>query len=86
MPPPSNRSEFEHNIYMTIESALRKIENKHFDPGFVHWTLPRLQRLKYTPNNRIDFNSVDEQLRLESNMMQLLPPPIIKQEDIGYNT
>lgn len=88
MPPPSNRMEFEHNIFMTIEIALRKIKNKQFDPGFVHMTLPRLQQLKYSPNNRIDFNSVDEQLRLESNMMnwmESMPPPSIKQKDIENN-
>lgn len=84
MPPPSNRAEFEHNIGMTIEMAYRKIEKNQLDPFFVQRTIPRLEQLKSTPNGRIDFDSVDEQLRLESNMlhwMEISPPPeVIKEE------
>ncbi len=78
MPPPSNRGEFEHHLALTIESALLKIKNEQLDPGFMLMTLPRLKDLKFLPNGRIDFNSVDENLRLQANMqhwMELLPPP-----------
>ena len=84
IPPPSNRAEFEHNIALSFEVALHKLENNQLDPGFVHMTLPRLKDLKFLPNGRIDFNSVDEHLRLESNMMhwmELMPPPEIKTPD-----
>lgn len=86
MPPPSTRSEFEHNIFMSVEIALHKIKNEQFDPYFVSRTIPQLQKLIYTPNGRIEFNSVDEQLRLNSNMMhwmELMPPPEkkIKEEE-----
>ncbi len=84
MPPPSNRTEFEHNLALTIESALLKIKNEQLDPGFVHMTLPLLQELKLLPNGRIDFNSVDENLRLQANMqhwMELMPPNELIQKD-----
>jgi len=84
MPPPSNRGEFEHNLALSIEVALHKLKSKQLDPGFVRTTLPRLRDLKFLPNGRIDFNTVDEQLRLESNMMhwmELMPPPELIQDD-----
>ena len=84
MPPPSTRMEFEHNVFLSIEMAHRKIERNQFDPFFVHRTLPRLQALKYTPNKRMELNTVDEQLRLESNMLHwndFLPPPEIVEEE-----
>jgi len=85
MPPPRNRGEFEHNLALSIESALFKLKNKKLDPGFVHMTLPHLKDLKFLPNGRIDFNSVDENLRLQANMqhwMELMPPSeLIKKDD-----
>lgn len=78
MPPPSTREEFEHNIALSIEVTLFKIDNNQLDPGFVHMTLPRLKNLKFLPNGRVDLNTVDESLRLQANMqhwMQFMPPP-----------
>lgn len=86
MPPPSTRMEFEHNVFLTIEMAHRKIEQNQLDPFFVHKTIPRLRELKYSPNKRLDLNTVDEQLRLESNMLhwsELLPPPDVIMDDDG---
>ncbi len=76
MPTPRNRSEFEHNIFMTLEMAYQKIENKHFDPYFVQKTIPELRKLKFTPNQRVNLSGVSEGLRLRSNMMhwmELMP-------------
>jgi hypothetical protein len=67
MPTPSTRKEFEHNIYLTIENALRKLNNKQHDPFFIRRTLPQLKNIKYLPNGRINFNSIDESLRLQAN-------------------
>jgi len=84
MPPPSNRSEFEHNVYLTIEIALQRFENNITPEGLEIRTLQRLANLKTTPNRRLDLNTVDEQLRLESNMMhwmELMPDPRMERED-----
>ncbi|RUT72861.1 hypothetical protein [Ancylomarina longa] len=85
MPPPSSRAEFEHNISLSFEDALRKLSSKQLDPFFVQRTLPQLKSIEFFPNGRINFNSVDESLRLQANMqhwMELMPPPeLIKKED-----
>lgn len=69
MLPPSTRLEFEHNVYLSVSDALRRIEMDRIDAGFVHMTLPRIKALRYLPNRRIDLNTVDEQLRLQANML-----------------
>lgn len=85
MPPPTNRKEFEHNIFLSIEAALFRINNNIKDPGFMHSVLPKLAELKPLPNGRINFNQVDESLRLDANSrhwMELMPAPeIIKKDD-----
>lgn len=78
MPPPSTRAEFEHNIALSFENALKKLGSNQLDPFFVQRTLPQLKDIKFLPNGRINFNSVDESLRLQANMqhwMELMPPP-----------
>lgn len=85
VPPPSSRADFEHNIGLSYEDALRKLENNQRDPFFVQRTLPQLKDIELLPNGRINLNSVDESLRLHANMlhwMELMPPPeIIKKDD-----
>jgi len=85
MPPPRTRGEFEYNISLIFEDASRKIDSKQFDPFFVQRTLPQLNDIKFLPNGRINFNSVDESIRLQANMqnwMQFMPPPaLVKKED-----
>lgn len=85
MPPPTNRQEFEHNIFLSIEAALFRINNKINDPGFMYSVLPKLAELKPLPNGRINFNQVDESLRLDANSrrwMELVPPAeLIKKDD-----
>ena len=89
MPPPKTRNEFEHNISLIIEEALRKLNSKQLDPFFVQRTLPQLKDIEFLSNGRINFNSVDESLRLQANMqhwMELIPPPeIIKKDDKENN-
>lgn len=85
MPPPSTRAEFEHNIGLSFEDALKKLSSKQLDPFFVQRTLPQINDIEFLPNGRINFNSVDESLRLHANMqhwMELMPPPeLIKKDD-----
>lgn len=69
MPAPANRAEFEHNISLAIERANEKIKNNQLDPFFMSRTIPNLQKLHFLPNDRINLLSVDESLRLESNML-----------------
>ena len=83
MPPPSTRAEFEHNVYLTIEALV-----KHKDDGDYlanrMWILgDSLNKLKELPNGRIVLSSIDEKLRLHSNMMdwEKYLPPIIKREE-----
>lgn len=69
MPPPENRMEFEHNVYLTIENTYKHLESG--DPGRIanlQWsTLPHLQKVRKLPNTRIDMTTVNQQLRLQSN-------------------
>ena len=84
MPPPSNRIEFEHNIFLSVEAAIFKIKNNQNDPGFFYEIWPKLEGLTKLPNGRLNFNQVDESLRLDANMrhwMELMPPPEIKRAD-----
>ena len=88
MPPPSTRAEFEHNIGLSYEAALSKLENKQLDPFFVQRTLPQLKDIEFLPNGRINLNSVDESLRLQANMqhwMELMPPTKLMKDDKGNN-
>lgn len=88
MPPPSTRAEFEHNIGLSYEDALRKLNGKQLDPFFVQRTLPQLKSIEFLPNGRVNLNTVDESLRLQANMhhwMELMPPPEIMKDDEENN-
>jgi hypothetical protein len=89
MPPPNTRADFEHNIDLSFEDALRKLDSKQLDPFFVQSTLPQLKNIEFLPNGRINLNSIDESLRLQANMqhwIELMPPPeIIKKDDKENN-
>lgn len=78
MPPPKTRLEFEHNIFLSIEEVRYKISNDIQDPGLFYSVVPSLRRVKFLPNERIDLNTVEEKLRLHSNMnkwMELMRTP-----------
>lgn len=77
MPHPSTRGEFEHNVYLVIED----LEDHKDDEAYLAnrmWVLGgALDNLKQLPNGRIALSSIDEMLRLHSNMMdweKYLPP------------
>ncbi len=63
---PFTRREFERNFYITAE--LMKKGKMHFSDR-VDGTIDGLLRVRYLPNGRIDFLSVNEMARLHVNMM-----------------
>jgi hypothetical protein len=79
MPPPENRSEFEHNIGLIYEDGLSKakLENKESLMNFKWAVGDNLQKVNFLPNGRIDLLSINENLRLYGNTMHwmnFLPP------------
>ena len=68
MPPPTTRMEFEHNIFLSIEEVRYKLENNIKDYGLYQSVLPSLRKVKSLPNHRIDLTTIDEKVRLHSNM------------------
>jgi hypothetical protein len=64
--PPLTRAEFERNLHLLH----RKIEDGkiHFAQGLSR-VIDGLARVRFLPNGRIDFLSVDESARLQANMM-----------------
>jgi len=86
MPPPSSRKEFEHNVNLVLEDALRVMDSG--DESLIAnklWaTLPHLKRVIYLPNRRIDLSTVNEMLRSQANMMdwmKYMPPPKLNEND-----
>ena len=63
---PRTRAEFERNFHLLH----RQIEDGkfHVAQGLSH-SLDGLARVRFLPNGRIDFLSVDESARLQANMM-----------------
>jgi hypothetical protein len=72
MPPPSNRKEFEHNVYLVVEDFNRKVNSG--DESLIQnvaWaTLPHLKKVKKLPNGRVDLLTINEMLRNQANMMK----------------
>jgi len=64
MKTPCTRAEFERNFHLL--HRLIKDDNFHIAPG-LH-SIDSLTRVRYLPNGRIDFLSVDESARLQANM------------------
>ncbi len=62
---PSNRREFERNFH--IAGEMIKEERMQFSNEFVE-TANSLLKVRYLPNGRIDFLSVNEMARLHANM------------------
>jgi len=61
---PQTRSEFERNFFLHIQKM--KEGKIHFSSA-VRSTVESLQRVRYLPNGRIDFQSVDTSARLQVN-------------------
>lgn len=75
MQPPETRAEFERRLNLLRE---RMRQGKmHFSQNVVR-SLDGLLRVRFLPNGRIDFLSVDESTRLQANMMTQF-----EGEDIG---
>lgn len=79
MPPPKSRTELEHNLYILVEDTNRKISSG--DSGLIQnvlWaTVPHLEKVKKSPNNRVNILTVNEMVRNQANMMEWmshLPP------------
>lgn len=67
MKTPRNRREFERNFNLLKEMLLD--ERMHLPREFGN----SLLRVRYHPNKRIDFLTVDERVRLQANMCANLP-------------
>lgn len=70
MPPPKNRREFEHNIFLLAEDTHRKLESNNDDliRNFFWATYPHVKEIRNHPNGRINFLTINEQARLQANM------------------
>lgn len=69
-PPPTNRNEFEHNMYLVIEDVNNKVRsgNTELIDSVAIFTYSHLKELRWLPNGRINLNTINEQLRLQGNM------------------
>ncbi|WP_194758342.1 AVAST type 1 anti-phage system protein Avs1c [Priestia megaterium] len=74
---PSNRREFERNFHITAE--IMREGKMHFSAQ-VNGTIDGLSRVRYLPNGRIDFLSVNEMARLHANMTANIPVEMISQK------
>lgn len=92
MPPPQNRGEMEHNIYLVVEDGNRKIDsgNKDLIQNFVWATYPHLREVKNLPNGRVNLATINEMIRLQANTrkwMESMPEQKRKSnEDIPQDT
>ena len=70
MPPPKNRKEFEHNLFLLAERTHRIVESGDDDSfrNFLWATYPHVKIIRDHPNRRINFLTINEQARLEANM------------------
>jgi len=70
MKTPDTRGEFERNFHLLH----RKIEQGQmkFSANLVH-ALDGLEKVRFLPNGRVDFLSVDESARLQANTMNNFP-------------
>ncbi|WP_433863825.1 hypothetical protein [Sphingobacterium thalpophilum] len=68
MKTPESRQEFEHNLNLLVEEGLSMDRAPdEILKSFLIFTFPSLKKVKYLPNGRINFNTVDEDLRLNAN-------------------
>lgn len=83
MPPPTTRMEFENNIFLSIEEVRFKLENDIKDYGLYQSVVPSLSKVKLLPNHRIDLTTIDERVRLHSNMQKWMESD--RFQEIGKN-
>ncbi|MEA9414345.1 hypothetical protein [Flavobacterium sp. PL02] len=67
---PKSREEFEHNLHLMEERALRVVrsENESAMQNFSSATWPHLKKVKRLPNARINLLTINEMIRLQANM------------------
>ena len=67
---PNDREEFEHNMHLVEEKALKIVQSKNEDAiqNFKWATWPHLRKVKRLPNGRINLLTVNEMIRLQANM------------------
>ncbi|KOF04170.1 hypothetical protein OB69_04105 [Roseivirga seohaensis subsp. aquiponti] len=85
MPTPSTRKEFEQNVGVLYEDMLKAFDSKNRDliRNKVWSTGQHLEKVKVLPNGRLHLSTIDERIRLQSNMMdwmKRMPPPDISSE------
>ncbi len=68
MPIPKSREEFEHNLYNVIDEIINPAGKSPITQSRLGSTKDSLLKLKQLPNGRLYLTTVDEQLRLHSNM------------------
>lgn len=83
MPTPSTRKEFEQNVGVLYEDILRAFESNDDEliQNKVWSTGQHLKKVKLLPNGRLHLSTIDERIRLQSNMMdwmKRMPPPEVK--------
>ena len=70
MQAPSTREEFERNFHLLHRKF--ELEQIKIASHLMH-SLEGIERVRYLPNGRVDFLSVDESARLQANMMANMP-------------
>lgn len=84
MPTPTTRAEFEHNVFLIVEDIERHKNNQSYLENRF-WALGEsLEHSRYLPNRRIELPSIDERIRLLSNMMDWekdLPPMLLREKN-----
>ncbi len=84
MPPPTSRAEFEHNVFLLVEDFERHKNNQSYLENRL-WALGEsLEHSRYLPNRRIELSTIDERMRLLSNMMdweKYLPPVSVRKKN-----
>ncbi|WP_422355620.1 hypothetical protein [Roseivirga pacifica] len=72
MSTPSNRKEFEHNVFLVIEDAHSVIEtnDEELIQNKLRATGRHLARVESLPNGRLNINTVNEMLRLQANTLE----------------
>ncbi|WP_370761571.1 hypothetical protein [Bacteroides clarus] len=84
MPSPISRAEFEHNVFLLVEDIERHKNNQSYLENRF-WALGEsLEHSRYLPNRRIELPTIDERMRLLSNMMdweKYLPPVSLREKN-----
>lgn len=72
MPGPKTRNEMEHNLYLVLEDYIRKQKSNNNDlVQNARWATGRhLKEIKIAPNQRVVISSINERIRLQSNMLK----------------